>query len=75
MPASSKDLNASSRGGGRSVEFFDQVNKASLVMLAEGGLLARPIAAAIADGILQIIATEQDSGVDGCGGGGPVGGG
>jgi argininosuccinate lyase len=59
MPASS-DLNASSRGGGRSVEFFDQINKASVVMLAEGGLLPRPIAASIADGILQI-AKEQKS--------------
>jgi argininosuccinate lyase len=61
MPPSSKDLNASSRGGGRSVEFFDQINKASVVMLAEGGLLPRPIAASIADGILQITAKEQDS--------------
>jgi argininosuccinate lyase len=61
MPASSKDLNASSRGGGRSVEFFDQINKASVVTLAEGGLLPRPIAAGIADGILQIIASERDS--------------
>ena len=63
MPAS-RDLNASSRGGGRSVAFFDQINKASVVMLAEGGLLPRPIAAGIADGILQIIATEKDSPAD-----------
>jgi argininosuccinate lyase len=62
MPA--KDLNASSRGGGRSVEFFDQINKASLVMLAEGGLLPRLLAAGIADGILQISAREQASAAD-----------
>ena len=64
MPTSSKDLNASSRGGGRSVEFFEEINKASVVMLAEGGLLSPLIAAAIADGILQIIAKEQDSGAE-----------
>ena len=61
MPSPS-DLNAGSRGGGRSVEFFDQINKASIVMLEEGGLVPRPIAARIADGIGQVIANENASG-------------
>lgn len=61
MPSPS-DLNASSRGGGRSVEFFDQINKASIVMLEEGGLVPRSTAARIADGIGQVIATENASG-------------
>jgi argininosuccinate lyase len=59
---SPSDLNASSRGGGRSVEFFDQINKASIVMLEEGGLVPRPMAARIVDGIGQVIARESDSG-------------
>jgi argininosuccinate lyase len=63
MPSSSRDLNASSRGGGRSVEFFDQINKASIIMLEEGGLVPRPMAARIADGIEQVIARENASGV------------
>src|ERR1700710_212170 len=61
MPSPS-DLNASSRGGGRSVEFFDQINKASIVMLDEGSLVPRPMATSIADGIGQLIATENASG-------------
>lgn len=63
MPSSSGDLNASSRGGGRSVEFFDQINKASIVMLDEAGLVAHAMAARIADGIEQVIASENASGV------------
>ncbi|SDM92372.1 argininosuccinate lyase [Afipia sp. GAS231] len=62
MPSSSGDLNAGSRGGGRSVEFFDQINKASIVMLEEGGLVPHPMAASIADGIGQVIAKESASG-------------
>ncbi len=62
MSSSSGDLNASSRGGGRSVEFFDQINKASIVMLDESGLVPRPMAARIADGIGQVIASENASG-------------
>jgi argininosuccinate lyase len=58
----SGDLNQGSRGGGRSVEFFDQINKASIVMLDEGGLVPHPIAAAIANGIMRVIANEQASG-------------
>lgn len=62
MPSPS-DLNAGSRGGGRSVEFFDQINKASIVMLAERGLVPHPMAARIARGIAQVIASENASGV------------
>jgi argininosuccinate lyase len=62
MPTSSRDLNESSRGGGRSVEFFDQINKASIIMLDEGGLMPHPMAVMIASGIEQVIAKEHDSG-------------
>src|SRR3982074_221197 len=62
MPSSSRDLNESSRGGGRSVEFFDQINRASIIMLDEGGLVPRPMAARIAGGIEQVIARENASG-------------
>jgi argininosuccinate lyase len=62
MPSSSGDLNASSRGGGRSVEFFDQINRASIIMLEEGGLVPHPMAARIADGIERVIASENASG-------------
>lgn len=61
MPSSSGDLNASSRGGGRSVEFFDQINKASIIMLEEGELVPHPMAASIAGGIAQVIASENAS--------------
>jgi argininosuccinate lyase len=59
----SGDLNQGSRGGGRSVEFFDQVNRASIVILDESGLVAHSIAAAIANGIMRVIANEQATGV------------
>jgi argininosuccinate lyase len=64
MAVSSKDLNESSRGGGRSVEFFDQINKASIIMLDERGLVPHPMAASIASGIEQIIAKERESGAE-----------
>lgn len=56
------DLNEASRGGGRSVEFLDQINKASIVMLHEGGLVPAPMAARIAGGIEQLIAREREQG-------------
>ncbi len=62
MPSSSEDPNASSRGGGRSVEFSDQINKASIIMLDEAGLVPHPMAIRIADGIEQVIARESTSG-------------
>jgi argininosuccinate lyase len=61
MPLPSGDLNASPRGGGRSVEFFDQINRASIIMLEEGGLVPHPMAARIAGGIAQVIAKENAS--------------
>lgn len=39
-----------------------QINKASLVMLDETGLVARPLAAAIASGLERIIAEQGESG-------------
>ena len=56
------DLNEASRGGGRSVEFLDQINKASIVMLHEGGLVPAAMAARIAGGIEQLIAREREQG-------------
>ncbi len=53
------DINEVFRGGGRSVEFLDQINKASIVMLAETGIVPRATAAAIAKGIAQVIAQER----------------
>jgi argininosuccinate lyase len=53
------DINEVFRGGGRSVEFLDRINKASIVMLAETGIVPRPVAAAIARGIAQVIAQER----------------
>lgn len=52
------DINDVFRGGGRSVEFLDQVNQACIVMLAETGIVPRPVAAKIAKGIAQVM--EQD---------------
>lgn len=53
------DINASFRGGGRSVEFLDQINKASIVMLAETGIVPRDVAQRIAKGIAQVIDNES----------------
>jgi argininosuccinate lyase len=50
------DINAVFRGGGRSLEFLDSINKASIVMLAETGIVPRATAGAIARGIAQVIA-------------------
>jgi argininosuccinate lyase len=52
------DLNEVFRGGGRSVEFLDEINKASIVMLHECGIVPRAVAARIAAGIARLI--EQD---------------
>ena len=53
------DINEVFRGGGRSVEFLDQVNQASIVMLDETGIVPHPVAAAIAKGIAKVIAQER----------------
>jgi hypothetical protein len=39
------DINDAFRGGGRSVEFLDWINKASVVMLAETGIVRNCAAA------------------------------
>jgi len=60
----SLDINATFRGGGRSVEFLDQINQASIVMLAETGIVPREVAVRIARGIAQVIENER-TGKDG----------
>ena len=55
------DINEVFRGGGRSVEFLDQINQASIVMLDETGIVPHPVAASIAKGILQVMAQERGS--------------
>jgi argininosuccinate lyase len=50
------------REGARAIDFFDQINKASIVMLDETGLVPHPMAARIAKGIEQVIAKERQSG-------------
>ena len=56
-----KDINEVFRGGGRSVEFLDAINKASVVMLAEMAIVPRTTAGAIAEGIAQLAAQERGS--------------
>jgi argininosuccinate lyase len=53
------DLNEVFRSGGRSVEFLDRINKASLVMLAETRLVPEAIACSIARGIAQIAREDE----------------
>ncbi len=53
------DVNASFRGGGRSVEHLDQINKASIVAVAEAGIVSADAARRIAAGILALIREEQ----------------
>ncbi len=55
------DINQVFRGGGRSVEFLDQVNKASIVMLAETAIVPGPLAAHIARSIAQLIELDRQS--------------
>ena len=52
------DINEVFRGGGRSIEFLDRINKASLVMLEETGIVPRSTAQTIARGIEQIVAGD-----------------
>jgi argininosuccinate lyase len=56
------DINEVFRGGGRSVEFLDWINKASLVMLAEAGIVPAETARVIARGVAELLAQEKDSG-------------
>ncbi|HET9386713.1 MAG TPA: argininosuccinate lyase [Gemmatimonadales bacterium] len=53
------DINEVFRGGGRSVEFLDEINKASIVMLDETGIVPHPVAAAIARGIMAVIELDR----------------
>lgn len=53
------DINATFRGGGRSIEWLDEINKASIVMLAETGIVPRDVAKRIAKGIAQVIENER----------------
>src|SRR5262249_4656495 len=56
---SAMDINEVFRGGARSVEFLDWLNKASIIMLAETGIVPRPVAARIARGIAELIEHER----------------
>jgi len=56
------DINRAFRGGGRSIEFLDRINKASIVMLNESGIVPRPVAGAIARGISRVIEQERETG-------------
>lgn len=53
------DINATFRGGGRSIEWLDQINQACIVMLAETGIVPKAVAARIARGIAQLIEHEK----------------
>lgn len=55
------DINEVFRGGGRAVEYLDEINKASIVMLAEAGIVPHPVACRIARGIAQLIEQERAS--------------
>jgi argininosuccinate lyase len=53
------DVNASFRGGGRAVEYLDQINKASVVAVSEAGIVSADVARRIAAGILEVIQDER----------------
>jgi len=55
------DINAVFRGGGRSVEFLDRINMASIVMLVEAGIVPRPVGGRIAQGIAQLMRVDRQS--------------
>ncbi|MGH8635705.1 MAG: argininosuccinate lyase [Burkholderiales bacterium] len=52
------DINEVFRGGGRSVEFLDEINQASIVMLCETGIVPRSLGSRIARGIAQVMTNE-----------------
>ena len=56
---SKMDINEVFRGGGRSVEWLDEINKASIVMLDETGLVTHALAVKIAQGIAKVIDDER----------------
>jgi argininosuccinate lyase len=53
------DINEVFRSGGRSVEFLDRINMASIVMLEETGIVPHAIAGPIAQGIAQVVYDER----------------
>ena len=55
------DINEVFRGGGKSVGFLDQINKACIVMLDEAGIVPHATAARIANGIAQVIRQARES--------------
>ncbi len=55
------DINEVFRGGGRSPEFLDRINKACIVMLAEANIVPHAVAARIANGIAQVIEQARTS--------------
>jgi argininosuccinate lyase len=60
MSANSKmDINEVFRGGGRSIEFLDHINQASIVMLAAAGIVPHELACRIAQGIAAVMANER----------------
>ncbi|MDM0107691.1 argininosuccinate lyase [Variovorax sp. J22R24] len=58
-PADSHDVNASFRGGGRALEYLDQINKASIVALADARIVSADVARRIATGIVAVIQSEH----------------
>jgi argininosuccinate lyase len=58
---SARDINEATRGGGRSVEFLDQINRASIVMLDDAKIVPHSTAARISNGIEQVIAKKRQS--------------
>ncbi len=57
----SGDLNQAFRGGGRSVEFLDEVNAASLVALVESGVLPAAAGGRIARAIAELRARDAEA--------------
>ncbi|HEX2826890.1 MAG TPA: argininosuccinate lyase [Burkholderiales bacterium] len=58
--AQARDINEAFRGGGRSVEFLDRINQASIVMLAEQGIVPKATAGAIAKGVAEVAKQPYD---------------
>ncbi|HYH43574.1 MAG TPA: lyase family protein [Burkholderiales bacterium] len=55
------DINEVFRGGGRSAEFLDLINKASIVMLDATGIVPHATACVIARGIAEVIVKAGDA--------------
>lgn len=59
--AGALDINEAFRGGGKSVSFLDQINKACVVMLTEANIVPRVTAVRIATGIAKVIEDAKTS--------------